>query len=139
MQRAGRRILVVEDEFLIAMAVEAALRDEGAEVELASTVAAGREALGRHASGRAPLAAAVLDVRLGDELVFPLADEVARAGLPFVFHSAHAEADKLRRRYPSAAVVTKPASGGHLASVLGGCLTGAADAASPARNVLPAA
>jgi CheY-like chemotaxis protein len=80
------RILLVEDETLIAMDLEAALRRRGCEVvgpfasvdQAVPAVAA--------ATGHRRLDGAILDVNLGDhELVFPVADALAERGVPFVF------------------------------------------------------
>ena len=77
-----RRVLVAEDEALIAMEVEAALRRAGWEV--VGPVARAEEAA-RLAAGERPLDAAVLDVGLGDATVFAAADALAARGVPLVF------------------------------------------------------
>ena len=79
---AGRRILVVEDEYLIAMEVKRWLLAAGAEV--IGPVPSVDQALdlidddGLHA--------AVLDVNLGDgDRVYPVADKLAAGGVPYLF------------------------------------------------------
>ena len=79
---AGRRILVVEDEYLIAMEVKRWLLAAGAEV--VGPVPSVDQALdlidddGLHA--------AVLDVNLGDgDRVYPVADKLAAGGVPYLF------------------------------------------------------
>ena len=77
---AGRRILIVEDEFLIALDLEDALGDLGCEVVgPAATVA---EAL-RLIEMTLP-SAAVLDVRLVDGSTAPVAVELQRRGVPYL-------------------------------------------------------
>lgn len=78
---SGRRLLVVEDEMMVAMMVEDLLREMGCEVVgPAATVA---EAL--HLAALADLDGAVLDVNLGSETVYPVADTLKRFQVPYVF------------------------------------------------------
>lgn len=82
---AGRRILVVEDEPLVAMLQEDMLTDAGCEVlGPAATVA---EALALIAEGRVD--GAILDVNLGFEPVYPVAVALEALGTPFVFVSGY--------------------------------------------------
>lgn len=77
---AGRRVLVVEDEYLIASDVAEMLGRAG--VDVVGPVASVRDAL----DALDPLPdVASLDVKLGDETSFPIADELTRRGVPFVF------------------------------------------------------
>lgn len=82
---AGKRILLVEDEVLIAVMVEQMLGECGVEVVAAATTL--DEALALCAS--AACDAAVLDVNLGGALVFPAADVLARRGIPVVFATGY--------------------------------------------------
>lgn len=81
----GARILVLEDEFLIALTIEDDLHDRGAIVvgplhDASSAVAAADE-------GPA-LAGAILDVRLGrGETSMPVAHRLVAAGVPVVLYS----------------------------------------------------
>lgn len=78
---AGLRVLVVEDEMLNAMFLEDLLLDLGCEVVgPAATVA---EGLALASSERPD--AAVLDVNLGADRVYPVADALRQEGVPFVF------------------------------------------------------
>jgi PAS domain S-box-containing protein len=85
----GRRILLVEDEPLVAMDVDQALVALGCQVVgPAATLA---EAL-RLAEEEAPrLDAAVLDVNLGGQAAFPVADLLVRHGVPVVFATGYSE------------------------------------------------
>ena len=74
---ARRRILVVEDEALIAMDLEWTLRQSGCEV--VGPVATLGDAV-RAAATEHPLDGAILDVNLGRERVFPVADLLADRG-----------------------------------------------------------
>lgn len=82
----GRRVLVVEDDYLLAMDLAALLRRAGADVM--GPVGSVRDAL--DALDEAP-DIAVLDVRLTDGTSFPVADELARRGVPFIFATGTAE------------------------------------------------
>jgi two-component system, response regulator PdtaR len=81
----GRLVLVVEDEFLIAMDLELLLRRHGWRVlGPAATVA---EAL-RLLQGETP-DVALLDINLRGELATPVAEELRARGVPFVLASAY--------------------------------------------------
>jgi CheY-like chemotaxis protein len=78
---SGLRILVVEDEALIAWALADCLESRGCEVvgpayDLEEALSLSREAT---------LDGAFLDVNLGRQKVFPAADVLAERGIPFCF------------------------------------------------------
>ena len=79
----GQRLLVVEDDYFIAVELARSLEMLGAEVvgPMAS-VADAMEALAGQSHG---LDGAILDIHLGEERVYPVADELMARGLPFVF------------------------------------------------------
>jgi len=83
---AGRLILVVEDEYLIAADLAAWLEGEGAEV--LGPAASVEDALDL-VKFVGPPDASVLDINLGDEKVFPVADALRDAGVPFLFLSGY--------------------------------------------------
>ncbi|MGH6956540.1 MAG: response regulator [Caulobacteraceae bacterium] len=79
----GLRLLVVEDEALVAMELEDMLGGMGCVVvDVAGTVSRGLALAGDEA---VPLDGAILDVNLGGEQVFPVAERLASRGVPFVF------------------------------------------------------
>ena len=78
---ADRRLLVVEDEMFVAMLIEDLLVEEGCTV--VGPAASVADALKLMDGTR--LDGAVLDVNLGSETVYPVADALGRAGVPFVF------------------------------------------------------
>jgi DNA-binding response OmpR family regulator len=103
MSLIGRRILVVEDEALIAMLVEDALLDAGAEVlGPAATV---EEALSLFETGGPE--AAVLDINLAGQVSTPVADLLAERGIPFVVATGYGAAG-LPDRHRNAPVLAKP-------------------------------
>jgi DNA-binding response OmpR family regulator len=81
------RILIIEDEFLVADYLESVVRRMGHdEVFVAYDLATGRTLLNSVAPDFA-----ILDVNIGQVLVFPLAVELLRRKIPFVFSSAKPE------------------------------------------------
>jgi DNA-binding response OmpR family regulator len=114
---AGRlpRVLVVEDEALVAMLLEDALLDAGyAVMGPAATV---DEALALLDCGEAP-DAAVLDLNLADELVTPVADALAARGVPFVFATGYDRRTVLPPRFETVPTLAKPFSPSELARLL---------------------
>jgi DNA-binding response OmpR family regulator len=75
------RVLVVEDEFLVATLIEDMLMAAGCVV--AGPIPRLSEAL--DAVDRGTFDAAVLDVNLGGDRVYPVADALSRRNVPFVF------------------------------------------------------
>ncbi|MGH7880666.1 MAG: response regulator [Candidatus Binataceae bacterium] len=81
------RVLVVEDEYLIRMLLEDMLADLGYDV--AAAVGTLAEASDLAANG--DFSAAILDVNLDGQEIFPVAEILARRGLPFVFVTGYGE------------------------------------------------
>ncbi|MCI0736985.1 MAG: response regulator [Beijerinckiaceae bacterium] len=83
------RILIVEDEPFIALALESALRELGFDV--VDTVARISSALA--AIGREEIDGASLDVNLGSQRIDPVADALASSGRPFFFMTGYGVSD----------------------------------------------
>tara|TARA_R110000764_G_scaffold69756_3_gene144236 strand:+ start:509 stop:886 length:378 start_codon:yes stop_codon:yes gene_type:complete len=84
----GRRVLIVEDESLVAMLLETILEDMGClPVGPASTVDEGLAL----ASEQAQLDAALLDVNVAGRQIFPVAEILKSRGVPFVFSTGYGE------------------------------------------------
>ena len=113
-QTTKRRLLLVEDESLVAMLVEDMLLDLGCEVvEVASRLDTGL-ALASHLD----IDAAVLDVNLGGNArSFPIAERLAERGIPFVFATGYGRAG-LEGRFATVPVVQKPFRADDLEAVL---------------------
>jgi CheY-like chemotaxis protein len=84
---AGKRILLVEDEAVIAFAVEDMLDELGCQV----VGPAFRLDEAVELAGSAAMDAAILDVNLNDQRSFAVADELDRRGVPFLFATGYAE------------------------------------------------
>jgi CheY-like chemotaxis protein len=111
----GRRILIVEDEALVAMLVEDALMDAGATIiGPASTVAEALALLERDAT--LPNAA-VLDLNLAGETSTPVADVLAARGVPFVVATGYG-AGGLPETHSAVPVLAKPYDPEELTSAL---------------------
>jgi two-component sensor histidine kinase/two-component SAPR family response regulator len=119
---AGRRILLVEDEPLVAMMMTQIIGDLGGEVvgpysTLAEALAAPLE----------PVEAAVLDVNVAGELVYPLAERLKAGHKPMIFLTGY-DAKSVDRRFASSAILTKPIDERELATVLAGLFEAASEA-----------
>jgi len=100
----GERILVVEDETLVAVELRLALSDAGAEViGPAASLADAKRLL---AAGRPT--AAVLDVNLGGERIDSLADLLMAQRVPMVFVTGYGAAGALPERLRHLRVLQKP-------------------------------
>ncbi|WJI36802.1 MULTISPECIES: response regulator [Mesorhizobium] len=103
----GLRILVLEDEFLIAMDVEQLCRDHGAgEVVIARDLT---EVDGRKVATQ--FDAAIVDLMLGGTSTLEFAAGLRETGVPFVFASGYSDADEIKATFPGVRLVTKPYSG----------------------------
>jgi CheY-like chemotaxis protein len=100
----GRRVLVVEDESLVAMLLETILEDmECIPVGPASNIDDG-EAMARDT---VDLDAALLDVNVAGRQVFPVAEALRARGVPFVFSTGYGEGG-LPEEWRGAATIQKP-------------------------------
>jgi DNA-binding NtrC family response regulator len=100
----NRRILVVEDEFMIAEDICTALEDAGAIV--IGPVSSVQQALDR-IEVEQRIDGAVLDVSLDGENSFSIADALASRHVPFLFASGYGD-DAVSNRYPDAISCPKP-------------------------------
>ncbi|MGX9965478.1 response regulator [Roseomonas sp. F4] len=110
-----RKVLVVEDEALVAMLVEDALLDAGFQVlGPAATV---EEALQMLATGERP-DAVVLDLNLAGETSTPVADLLAARGIPYVIATGYG-ASGLPPGHQHVMVLAKPYDPAELTAMLG--------------------
>lgn len=113
---SGRRILIVEDQTLIAMWIEDVLCEAGAEIiGPAPTVVEALGLIGAAGVGSL-LDAAILDVRLQDGTSLAVADKLASLGVPFVFVTGYK--DIRLGRHGGAPVLVKPVASEDLVATL---------------------
>ena len=99
-----QRVLVAEDEFLLSTVLIADLRTAGYEVlGPYSTLAAAMQAVQSQSFD-----AAILDINLKNELIYPVAEELARRSVPFLFLSGYALIN-MPERFRSYPRIAKPA------------------------------
>ncbi|APE28073.1 response regulator [Aurantiacibacter gangjinensis] len=104
MKVANPSVLVVEDEVFVAWDEAQALQDAGYDVvgpahDLFNAM--------NMAKAEEPVAA-VLDINLGDKTVWPLAEQLTQAGVPFLFVSADLQHPQLKTDYAAVPRLTKP-------------------------------
>ena len=97
------RILIVEDEMLVAMNVEDMLLDLGHEVAGIASRLAPALAL----AAEAEIDAAILDVNLAGEASFPVAELLDERGIPFLFATGYG-LQGIEERYRSRILLQKP-------------------------------
>jgi CheY-like chemotaxis protein len=110
----GLRVLVVEDEMMVSMLIEDMLGELGCLVVGPASRLDEAMQLARDAD----LDCAVLDVNLGGQPIFPLADLLRERGRPFAFATGYGDAG-LRDVDKGSPVLQKPFREGDLARVLG--------------------
>lgn len=109
---SGLRILVVEDEPLLAWELELALAAVGAIVVGPASTLRSAFRLARETG----FAAAIVDYRLGEEETSPLAALLYERGIPFIVHTGHGTSGNVP--WGSAPVVRKPADPDRVVQIL---------------------
>ena len=115
-----KRILVVEDEFFLMEDLCRDLQDAGA--VLVGPAPSVQQALALIETEPA-INAAILDVNLGGEMAFPVAEALLRREYPFVFTTGYSDSI-FSGRYPDVPRVEKPAEFRHLAKALAATMAG---------------
>lgn len=110
-----RRILLVEDEALISLDIEATLADLGHEVAIAPTVA---EALAMVEAGGLHLA--ILNYRLKNGNTTAVAARLREAGVAFIVCSGSFEVSELNAAFAGVRVLSKPFSTDSLIEAVAG-------------------
>lgn len=97
-------VLVAEDEMIIGVDLCDTVEEAGFEV--AGPFDTTRSAIDALERRKPDLA--ILDVRLDDGEVYPLADALIAANVPVIFHSGEVSPREVAGRYPAAHALAKP-------------------------------
>jgi CheY-like chemotaxis protein len=100
---SANRVLILEDEALVAMAMNDLMTELGFTV--VGPFGKMQDAMAELKKGGVD--AAMLDINLGGQLVYPLADVLLSEGVPFVFVTGY-EAESIDRRFANVPVLQKP-------------------------------
>jgi len=101
----GHRVLVVEDEALVAESISHLLIEaEGVPVGPLSSVAEARQLI----KGGTPLDAALLDVNLADGPVTPVLEALNARGIPTLVYTGGSVPEGVRQRHPDLITLSKP-------------------------------
>lgn len=106
MMLEGKKILIVEDEVILALDLRFAMEDLGADV----IGPCHRLSRALEIADAAPIDGAILDVDLAGEAVFPLADHLRRRRVPFVFHTGRHNPAELAHLYGDVTICKKPST-----------------------------
>ena len=106
-------ILLVEDEVLVGILMQEMLQDMGYSVSDPCRTL--KDSLSAAASGQ--FDGAVLDMNLGGESVYPVAELLAARNIPFAFVTGYA-ADTVDKRFSQIPVFQKPVTGEALAKII---------------------
>jgi CheY-like chemotaxis protein len=115
MSGPARRILIVEDEWLIADFLSALLEEAGYEtIGPAPSVERALAVLSQETPD-----AAILDVMLGREKSYPVAEALTTRNIPFVFTTGYLTSE-LPEKFAARPIVSKPVEANRLRKVLEG-------------------
>jgi DNA-binding response OmpR family regulator len=98
----GKRLLIVEDEYFIAMELTDFVEERGGEV--VATTGQLHEAL---QAAQQQLHGALVDVQLGEEQSFPLIQKLREAGVPLILMTGY-NAKNLPEEVRDCPIMTKP-------------------------------
>jgi CheY-like chemotaxis protein len=115
------RILVVEDEYMLADELQTELSDAGAVV--IGPVPAVDKAVALITAGK-EIDGAILDVNLAGELVYPVADLLLERGVPFVFTTGY-DPSAIPSRFETIVRCEKPAMIAAVTRAIGRLVSGA--------------
>lgn len=118
----GKSVLLVEDSLIIALDAEDILERFGAAVTTASTPDAAHDFLDHNRPDFA-----ILDINLGDQMSFGVADRLRELGLPFFFASGYGEQASLPMEHRQSTVVQKPYTSHNMAKAIEDLLGPGAD------------
>ncbi len=101
----GKRVLIVEDEAMVALELRYTFEDEGAQVIGPAQSLMKALELVTHERG---IDLALLDVDLAGDNVYPVAELLRQRGVPFAFHTGHASRSEMGALFPGTTTFIKP-------------------------------
>lgn len=108
------QVLLLEDNFIIALDLAGLVSEAGAEP--LGPVGSVADAMRVIAGGK--VEAAILDINLGDENAFPVAERLEQQGIPFAFATGYSASDVLPPERTGVPVLAKPYSAGEVRALL---------------------
>lgn len=129
----GKRVLVVEDEFFIADDLARDFAAMGAEI--VGPVGTVEQAM-RVLHDELCIDGAVLDIKLGATMAYPVADELLARNVPVVFATGY-DADVVPRRFIGVPRCLKPTRSEQVAAALFRTFDGTSPGARPKRRPRP--
>ncbi|MEM5473031.1 HWE histidine kinase domain-containing protein [Hoeflea sp. AS60] len=105
--RGGKRVMIVEDQMLIALELEQILEEAG--LEVVATLTSPRESIA-YLSNKPLPDAAILDVNLGDTTSEQIAHVLKQKGVPFMFATGYDNGNGVPAAFADVPVVRKPYS-----------------------------
>lgn len=112
---SGRKVLIVEDEALLALELQLTVTDFGAEVVGPAHSLRQAEQL---VATTEKIDGAILDVDIAGRDVIPVAHQLNERGVPFIFHTSYGSRADLADLFPKAPVCQKPSSSRQLFAAL---------------------
>ncbi len=106
LRAADPSVLIVEDQMLIALDLEAMLADEG--LSKVATTNSVKQAMAQIEASPPDLA--ILDINLGPVNSFAVAEELRKRGTPFLFATGYGEGAELPEAFSGVPIVRKPYS-----------------------------
>src|SRR5438105_5884534 len=103
---SGADVLVVEDDYLIAMQIGSVLADAGARI---TGPARSIEDALRLIEGQG-ISAAILDVRIGNRTIDRVARKLLARNVPLIFYTAQLKSESFHSQWPNCRTLSKPAT-----------------------------
>jgi DNA-binding response OmpR family regulator len=119
-QLSGKHILIVEDEPLIALDLAYLIEEAGAVVIGPAHSLSEAQELAAELGTAGRIDGALMDIDLGDSLIWPLATVLHERGIPLAFISARCRRDDRPTVLDTCTCIDKPAAREHILRVAGG-------------------
>lgn len=117
---AGRTILLLEDNMIVALEAEDTLFDLGAKAVWAASTLREAEAI----VAREPIDLAMLDINIGLDTSLELASRLAARGVPFIFASGYGDDVRLAEGSAAVPILKKPYDGEQIRRAMAIALAG---------------